>query len=202
MTQAAPARNIRFAPIPQPREGAAKPPPQFKPTLVVRPEEITTGSVLLKKGTSLPVVLRTNARRFGDWEMVSELDGFGVERELRQSGWHFFFLVPAITAASIALDRQRARAKAIRRITQAVDASGFNAVEITAIEQKSWLGIHYVSITAHPRHVRNSPFIRDLDPHHYPKGLWDFKRIFDVRNRQGAPDKGHVGRRTLGQEIN
>lgn len=189
MTQAALKKKIPFVQTSQAREVAAKPPPQLRPTLVVPREEIATGSVLMKKGTALPVALRTNPPRLGDWEVISELDGLGVERELRQSGWHFFFLVPAIRAASIALDLQRAFAKTMRRITRAADEIGFNGLEISAIKQRNWLGIQYVSITAHPRHVRNSPFIRDLDPHHYPKGRWDFKRILELRNRDAAQIK-------------
>jgi hypothetical protein len=45
------------------------------------------------------------------------------------------------------------------------------------------LNAHFVRITAHPRHLSDSPFLRDLDLHHQVRGTWD-KRIFDVRNRE------------------
>ena len=167
MTQATPKNKIGFVQTPRARELAAGPPPQLRPALVVPREEIATGSVFMKKDTALPVVLRMNPRRLGDWEIVSELDGLGVERELRQFGWHFFFMVPEFKTTSIALDSRTAYAKAIRGITRAVDTNGFNALEISAIKQRNWLGIHFVSIRAHPRHVRNSPFIRNFEPRHY-----------------------------------
>lgn len=162
MIQAALVKNAGFWETPQPTEVAGQPPPQLSPTLVEHREEITAGSVLLKNGTALPFVLHMSAGRFGDWEVVSGLDGSAIDRKLRQSGWHFSFIVPAAEANAIGLDPQKTVARALRRITRAVEARGFNAVEVTAIRQKKRLGIQWVSITAHPRDVHNSPFIGDL----------------------------------------
>jgi hypothetical protein len=189
VTQAATAKRVGLATTPQASKVAAKPPPLLKPTLVAPRELITTGSVLFKTGTFLPPALEVPLRRVGDWDLIRGEDGFAVERKLRQAGWHFFFMVPAVEASAFGLDSRKTFAKALRQITRTVEARGFNAVEVTAVKQRQWLGVQYVSITAHPRHVRNSPFLRDLDPHHYPKGLWDFKQIFTVRNRQAAQIK-------------
>lgn len=47
--------------------------------------------------------------------------------------------------------------------------------EVTAVKQKQCLGVQFVSITAHPRHLRNSPFLRDVDPHHLFGGTVGFQ---------------------------
>lgn len=190
MTQAAMAKRGGHAPTRQASKVAAKPPPLLKPALVA-PREliITTGSVLFKTGTFLPLALSAALRRVGDWEVVCGEDGFAVERRLRQAGLHFFFMVPAVEASAFGRDSRKTFTKALRKITHTVNKRGFNAVEVTAVKQKQRLGVQYVSITAHPRHVRNSPFLRDLDPHHYSTGQWDFKQIFTVRNRQSPQIK-------------
>ena len=162
---------------------AGKPPPQLKSRLIKLPERITEGSVLLKKGTVLPSGWRGELSPMGGWDLVCGDHAFVFDGKLREAGWHFFFMVPAVEASAIGLNPRKTFTDALRRVTHAVDERGLNAVEVTAIERRRWWGLHYVRLTAHPRHVRNSPFLRDLDPHHYPAGLSDFKRIFTVRNR-------------------
>ncbi|HEU5401457.1 MAG TPA: hypothetical protein VFU86_08875 [Terriglobales bacterium] len=174
---------------PESRGAAAKPPPQLKPELIVLPERIAAGSVLLMPGVAVPSTLRVALTRVGEWDLVRGHNGYAVDRKLSQAGWHFFFMVPAVEASAIGFDAQKTFARALRRITGAVEADGFNAMEVTAVKRRRWLGLQYVSITAHPRHVRNSPFLHDPDPYHYPKGLWNFTEIFTVRNRRASQIK-------------
>ena len=189
MNQAVSGKRIGRVPAPGSMEVAAKPPPQLKPRLIAPPKYFTAGSVLFKRGTVLPPTLVVKLTPVGGWDLVRGDDGFAVERKLRDAGWQFFFMVPAVEASAIGLDPRKTFANALRKIARAVDERGLNAVEVTAIERRRRLGLHYVRITAHPRHVRNRPFLRDLDPHRYPVRLWDFKRIFTVRNRQASQIK-------------
>lgn len=168
------------------REVAAKPPPHPEPTVVLPREEITVGTVLLRKGTVLPIVLPMDLGRVGEWDVVHGLGGHAVERKLHAAGWHLFFMVPEAEGFAIGLDAQRTFSKALARTVRAVEVTGFNAVEIVATKRKKWLGMYYVKVMAHPRHARHSPFLHDPDVHYYPKGLWDFKRIPQVRSRQAA----------------
>lgn len=124
--------------------------------------------------------------RVGDWDLVRGLGGYAVERKLQAAGWHFFFMVPESEGFAIGLDAQRTFAKALARAVRAVELTGFNAVEIVATKRRQWLGMYYVKVTAHPRHAHHSPFLHDRDVRYYPKRLWDFKRIPQVRSRQAA----------------
>src|SRR5574337_534833 len=83
--------QIESVPTVQSREVAAKPPPHRKPGMVLPSEEITVGSVLLRRGAILPVVLPMDLGRVGDWDLVRGLGGYAVERKLHGAGWHFFF---------------------------------------------------------------------------------------------------------------
>ena len=176
--------QIESVPTLQSIEVAGKPPPHRKPKMVLPSEKITVGSVLLRRGTTLPIVLPMDFGRMGDWDLVRGLGGNAVERKLHTAGWHFFFMVPEIEGFAVGLDPQRTFAKALARTVRAVEVTGFNAVEIVATQRRQWLGMYYVKVTAHPRHVRHSPFLHDPDVHYYPKGLLDFKRIPHVRSRQ------------------
>jgi hypothetical protein len=46
------------------------------------------------------------------------------------------------------------------------------------------LAVHYVRLAVDPRHIRDSPFLRDLDLHHPNRGVWNSLRISEVRNRK------------------
>ena len=183
-----PAVTDQIQPVPsvQSREVAAKPPPHRKPGMALPSEEIRAGSVLLRSGVALPIVLAMDLARVGGWDLVRGLGGYAVERKLHTAGWHFFFMVPAIEGLAVGFDPQRTFAKVLARTVRAVQVTGFNAVEIVAVKRKQWLGMHCVKVTAHPRHARHSPFLHDPDDHHYAKGLWDCKRIPQVRSRQAA----------------
>jgi hypothetical protein len=189
VNQAVPANEIERVPTPESTTVAAKPPPQLSLAPIAAPEPISPGSVLFKSGTVFPPTLGLKLKPVGSWDLVRGHDGFAVDRKLRTAGWQLFFMVPALEASAIGVDTRKTFDTALRKITRAVDERGFNALEVTAIKRWRWLGLHYVRITAHPRHVRNSPFLRDLNPHHYPVGRWDFKRIFTVRNRQASQMK-------------
>ena len=175
--------QIESVPTVQSREVAAKPPPHRTPRMVLPSEEITEGSVLLRRGTTLPIVLPMDLGRVGDWDLVRELGGYAVEGKLHAAGWHFFFMVPEVEGFAVGFDRQKTFAKALARTVRAVEVTGFNAVEIVATKRTEWLGMYYVKVTAHPRHARHSPFLHDPDARYYSKRLWDFKRVLGIRSR-------------------
>lgn len=162
MTLTETTNRIDFASISEGTKVAAKPPPPLNPPLIEPADLITTGSVLLKPGTVLPAAAGFELKRVGDWDLVRGDNGFAVDRKLRAADWNFFFLAGAVNSSSVGFDTQQMVASAIQRVTRAVDEQGFNALEVTAIKRRRWMGVEYVRVTAHPRHARNSPYIRDL----------------------------------------
>ena len=140
-------------------------------------------AVLIQPETPLPRALNVGLRRLPRWNFVVA-DAWWLERRLREAGWHFFFVVPAITTAAFAFDRSRALRKAQQHLIGKVEAMNLNALQITEVRIWRFWPLHYARIVAHPRHIGNSPFGRDLDPQCRPHRLWDFKAIFRVRNRK------------------
>ena len=70
----------------QPSEVAAKPPHHPEPMVVLPREEIAVGTVLLRRGTTLPIVLPMDLGRVGEWDLVHGLGGYAVERKLHAAG--------------------------------------------------------------------------------------------------------------------
>ena len=152
-------------------------------------EDVRAGSVLLHSDLGLPESVHFRSKQYGSWKILAGVNGFEVERSLSKAGWHFFFMVPAIRAGALSSDRNKALRKGLKKILTATEAQNFNALEIVEITTKRLLGLCYVKVIAHPRQVKHSPFLRDLDPFHMTRNVWDFKQVFRRRVQIGRTAK-------------
>lgn len=160
------------------------------PVVIATTEEIRAGSVLIKSDASLPDSLQFESKRYGSWNLLSGADGFQVGRRLSDVGWHFFFMVPEVRNGVLSSNRNRGLRKALKKILSAIEAQSFNAVEIAEINTRRLLGLSYVEIVAYPRHVKNSPFLRDLDASYVPRNVWNFKQVLRRRAQISPTSKG------------
>ena len=160
------------------------------PVVLASMQDIQAGSVLLRSDVPLPESVHFAFKLDRQWRILTEANGFDVERMLSDTGWHFFFMVPEIKTGALSFHRNQGLRKALRKLTFVVEAQKFNALEIVEINTKGFLGLNYVEVVAHPRHVKNSPFLRDLDPNYVPRTVWDFKGILRRRSQIGRMRKG------------
>ncbi len=159
-------------------------------TIIGSPEQVKAGSVLIRPGGSLPHGLALSLRRAGAWNLIADLSAPELDRLVRSEGWHLFYMVPPVEAIGLGLSVHGAVRRALAGVVRQVEAKDLNAVEVADIRVRRLLDLHYVRVTAHPRHVRDSPFLRDLDSHHRVEGMWNHLRIFDIRNRKVPQRKG------------
>lgn len=164
---------------------AAKPPLILLP--IRRAPQIEVGNVLLRGDSVFPPSVQVDLRPAGEWKLVANEKAPALGRRLEREGWNFFFIASMVASAAVGFDSNKALLKALDGVARQVEAMGFNALEIVSIEKQRFFGIHRAKIRAHARHIRNSPFVRNPDPHHYPRGLWEFTRIFTISNRK-APE--------------
>jgi hypothetical protein len=151
------------------------------PVVIGATTDLRAGSVLINSGTRLPESVYFESKQFGSWKILTEVDGFAVERRLSETGWHFFFMVPEIRLGAMSSNLNKALRAALKKVFSAVEVQNFNALEIVEITTKRFLGLRYVTIVAHPRHIKKSPLLRDLDPHYVPRNLWNCKGMFRRR---------------------
>lgn len=146
------------------------------PIVIDGSEQAKTGSVLIRPGTALPRALAPSFRQAGEWNLVAGVSVSDLDQLLRREGWSFFHLVPAVKRWALAFSFHAALRKALYRVLHRVEADNLNAVEIADVQVRRFLGVYYVALTVHPRHVRASPFLRNLHPHRRAEALWDFAR--------------------------
>ena len=126
---------------------------------------IGSGTILIKEGTHLPKTLWLDGESFvAGWTQVNDLDGHGLDRRIRESGWTFFYLAGEIKKTIFGFDAQKTVPKAVKGILASLKREKFNSLEITQVVSKHILGVPCTQVCAHTRHVQKSIFLfRDED---------------------------------------
>ena len=77
-----------------------------------------------------------------------------LEKELSSTGWTFFFMAGAIRSTAFGFDRVRTTDKALKRLIANVERQKCNCLQIDEVAMHSFLGLPYVSVSAHSRHIQ------------------------------------------------
>ena len=160
------------------------------PLMLATTEDIRAGSVLIQRDAALPDSAQFECKRYGSWNLLTEANGFEVGRTLSHARWHFFFMVPEVSTGAFSSNRRVGLRKALKKVLAAVEAQNWNAVEIAEIRTRSFLEWNCIQVVAYARHVNNSPFLPEFDPHYPSRNVWDFKQI---HRRRAQIDPSHKG---------
>jgi hypothetical protein len=121
------------------------------------PSTVQAGTILMKEWPGMLQIpgLETEPC-FGDWSLVKALDGFALDRKIHTAGWNFFFMATEIKAIFLGSLGTAKLQSALKRISAKVKHQHFNALEVTAIVARHFLGVPYVTVSAHSRHMQSS----------------------------------------------
>jgi hypothetical protein len=121
-------------------------------------DAVKTGTILIERDASMPESLRLEGNSFSSsWRSVSNLDLNGLDTAINKAGWTFFFMAGEIKMTAFGFDKEGAVRRAVTRVITNVESHKCNCVEITEVLEKSFLGMPYVNVTAHSRHIQQSP---------------------------------------------
>ncbi len=120
-------------------------------------EKINIGTILIKEGTPLPEGMQLESEPYSTgWRLAKNFDGGELDRKIRDAGWNFFYMAGEIKVSVFRLDGENTRRKAIEQILGKLKLDKFNCLEITHVAEKRFLGLPYVSVVAHWRHIQES----------------------------------------------
>lgn len=121
------------------------------------PDTVKAGTILIQEGASLAdsLLLETEPYSKG-WRLLRKLDGYGLDRKVREAGWTFFLLAGEIQGIAFGFEGEKRTRRAVNRIMARLKSQNFNCVEITQVAGKRFLGMPCVSVTAHSRHIQES----------------------------------------------
>jgi hypothetical protein len=112
-----------------------------------------SGTILIRDNTPLPAGMAIERDVFlPAWKAVKDLDGYQLGRKIEGAEWNFFYLAGEIRVTVLG-----SGSKTLRRAVKCVLAKQgkqFNSLEITSVISKRFLGLPFVSVVAHTRHIQ------------------------------------------------
>lgn len=127
-------------------------------------QTIQVGSILIEESPGMTQVLGLESEPYsGNWRLVKVLRGFALDRKIRASGWNFLFMATEVKATIFGALGTNKIQKALKRILEKVEGQHFNSLEVTGIEERRFLGVHYSVVSAHTRHVQQSCYLESAE---------------------------------------
>ena len=119
------------------------------------PDINRTMTIFIKEGTPLPANLPIESEAFlPGWKVVKNLDRSTLARNIEGANWNFFYLAGEIRATVLGRDRSGTLRRALKCVLAKREGQKFNSLEITKVVSKRFLGIPFMSVTAHSRHIQ------------------------------------------------
>ena len=123
-------------------------------------QTIEIGALLMKEGTSLPKTLTLESDPYlKGWRLVKNLSSSEVDRKLCEVGWTFFYMAGEVNAMAFGSDLEKTTRRAVKKALASMKSGKFNCLEISRVAVKSFLGLPYVTVAGHPRHVQESVYL-------------------------------------------
>jgi hypothetical protein len=127
--------------------------PQFK-----RKAEqlIASGTILIEKGTPLPLFFRAATDSYPNaWIGIdSSLNFHERENELAAAGWTFLYMASKVRVTAFGFDKPKMVFRALKRLIAGARRQKCNCLEIDEVAMHSFLGMPYVSVSAHSRNIQ------------------------------------------------
>jgi hypothetical protein len=121
------------------------------------PSTVQVGTILMKEWPGMPQLVGFETEpTLGEWSMVKVPDAFTLDRKIHAAGWNFFFMAAEVKAMFFGSLRAAKVQSALKRILAKVKQQHFNGLEATAIVARHFLGVPYVTVSAHSRHMQPS----------------------------------------------
>jgi hypothetical protein len=123
-------------------------------------QAVQVGTILMKEWPGMTKLLNLESEPCsGEWNLLKVMDGFALDRKIHAAGWNFFFMAAEVKVmffGSVGAEKIR---KALKRILEKVKQQQFNGLEVTEIVARRFLGVPYVTVSAHSRHMQQSCYL-------------------------------------------
>jgi len=121
------------------------------------PPTIQVGTILMKDwpGMTQPLGLESEPCS-GSWSVLKVLDSFALDRKIHAAGWNFFFMAAEVKVMFFGAVGAAKIESALQSLLRKVRPQHFNSLEITGIVAKHFMGVPYVTVSAHSRHMQQS----------------------------------------------
>lgn len=123
-------------------------------------DTIKAGTILIAEGALVPDSWKLESEPFVyGWRLLKKLDSAGLDKVVGAAGWNFFYIAGVVATRVFDSDEKKTARKAIKHLLASREAKSFNCLEITELVAQRSMGIPYVSVSAHMRHIQQSQLL-------------------------------------------
>jgi hypothetical protein len=123
-------------------------------------ETVQVGTILMKEWPGMTQLLQLESEPCsGNWSLVKTFDGVSLDRKILAAGWNFFFMAAEVKVMFFGVPGAAKIQNALRRILAKVKPQHFNGLEVTEIVSSHFLGVPYVTVSAHSRHMQQGCYL-------------------------------------------
>jgi hypothetical protein len=127
-------------------------------------------SVFLRKECILPSRLDPLREPVGDgWTRVEEISATVFDTMIRQTGWHFMWVLPACARRGFGTSTDAATNRALNRALGSVPRK-FNAAELDSVRIAKYPGFFIANVTLQSRQIQEHTSLDQADEQH-PRAL-------------------------------
>jgi hypothetical protein len=117
--------------------------------------KVQVGTILIEDRPLVTRILDLESEPYsGNWSVVNAIDGFALDRKIHAAGWNFFFMAEEVKATVFGSLAAKSIQKALKRIFLKVRKQDFNCLEVTKMVENRFLGVPYMTVCTHPRHIQ------------------------------------------------
>lgn len=115
------------------------------------------GTLLIKDGTVTPQPLQfATPPGLTGWSTLADMTPAQLGKQLDNAGWMFFHMAGGNHANGFGLNAGARMNHALAHVIASTRHAHCNCLEITHIQERSFLGLRYLSLSARSRHIQQS----------------------------------------------
>ena len=124
---------------------------------------VQVGTVLIE---NRPLILRAldleSEFYSGTWDVLHSHTSSTLNKKITGTGWNCL-LAAEVKATVLGGLAARTVRRALKQILTGVRKPDFNCLEVTKIVEDRFLGVPYITVGAHSRHIQQGPIMERMD---------------------------------------
>ena len=124
---------------------------------------IQAGTMLVQQSALLHSLGAQGEYYSDQWCSLGTHESAELDRKLRAAGWNFFFIADELRTIVPPWGGQKTLRAAVKRLLARTRAQQFNCMQLSNILRERFLGIPFVSVVAHARHVQQGSRIESFE---------------------------------------
>jgi hypothetical protein len=125
--------------------------------------EIQAGTVLVQQSALLHSLGKQGESYSDKWCSLGTTESAELDRNLRAAGWNFFFIADELRTIVPPWGGEKTLRAGVKRLLARTRAQQFNCLQLSNILRERFLGIPFLSVVAHARHVQQGSRMESLE---------------------------------------